>query len=263
MKIGSEHPALGLKEGIHWHINPDVRVEYAVSDKEHEKLQWVRYTNSKTAETIVYQDQDSPLSESDVKGKEIRTMDCMDCHNRPSHLYRPPTFFINDAMRADEISHELPEIKSLAVKLCENEFPSTKAALKIIEDEIHKFYKEKYPALYQSKKALVEKAVKGLQDAFSKNIFPEMKVRWSAYPNHIGHLEFKGCFRCHDGKHASKEGKVIRKDCNLCHIINAQGTPADMEITEVQKALEFKHPEDIGDAWKEMLCTECHTGINP
>ncbi|MDP4193180.1 MAG: cytochrome c3 family protein, partial [Bacteroidota bacterium] len=101
------------------------------------------------------------------------------------------------------------------------------------------------------------------QRAVSANIFPEMKVRWDAYPNQIGHLTFNGCFRCHDDKHVSDDGKVISKDCNLCHIINAQGTTKDMQVAKVNEALEFKHPSDIGDAWKESLCTECHTGLNP
>ncbi|MEW5806779.1 MAG: NapC/NirT family cytochrome c [Acidobacteriota bacterium] len=263
MKIGAEHPALGLREGIHWHINPDVRVEYIATDEEREKLPWVRYTNLKTGEQVTYQDQDAPLSAEEIKKRESRVMDCMDCHNRPSHLYRPPAFFVNDAMKAGEIPTELPEIKSLAMKICGNEFKTTEEAMKAIEMEIHRFYKEAYPDIYESKRKLVEESVKGLQQAFSENIFPEMKVRWSAYPNQIGHIEFNGCFRCHNDRHKSQEGKVIRKNCDQCHIISAQGSPENMEIAELNQALEFKHPEDIGDAWKEMLCTECHTGLNP
>ena len=90
-----------------------------------------------------------------------------------------------------------------------------------------------------------------------------MKVKWNAYPNHIGHLEFNGCFRCHTDTHKTKNGEIIRKDCNLCHIISAQGTPDNMEIANLGEALEFNHPEDIDDAWKEEFCTNCHTGLNP
>jgi hypothetical protein len=105
--------------------------------------------------------------------------------------------------------------------------------------------------------------VSGLQEEFQKNIFPEMKVRWDAYPNNIGHLEFNGCFRCHSDTHITNNGEMISKDCNLCHTISAQGPINNIEAAGYNEALEFKHPEDIGDDWKESLCIDCHTGLNP
>ena len=33
-----------------------------------------------------------------------------------------------------------------------------------------------------------------------------MKVTWGTHPNHIGHMNYPGCFRCHDGGHAAKDG---------------------------------------------------------
>ena len=56
-----------------------------------------------------------------------------------------------------------------------------------------------------------------------------MKVNWKTHPNNIGHLYFQGCFRCHDGNHVSKDGKVISKDCNSCHTVleQVEGTHAD------------------------------------
>jgi hypothetical protein len=68
-----------------------------------------------------------------------------------------------------------------------------------------------------------------------------------------------GCFRCHDGKHVSPEGKVISKDCNSCHTILYQG-PEQVPSTYTTAGAEFIHPEDIGDAWKETNCNDCHTG---
>ena len=90
-----------------------------------------------------------------------------------------------------------------------------------------------------------------------------MKVKWDAYPNHIGHMEFNGCFRCHDDNHTNENGKVIQKDCNICHEIIAQGSLENKETAMVGEKLEFKHPIDIDGAWKEGLCTDCHTGLNP
>jgi hypothetical protein len=263
MKIGGPQSALGLIEGIHWHINPHVKVEYIATDEVRENLPWVRYTNLETGEVKIYQDQDDSLNQAAIDTLEVRTMDCMDCHNRPSHLYRAPTRFINTAMTAGAIPAELPEIKSLSVELCAEEYPSNDSAMIYIRDKIDEFYSENYPEIYQQKKELVEQAIIGLQNEFSKNIFSEMKVRWDAYPDHIGHLEFNGCFRCHNDLHATESGKVINKDCNSCHIINAQGIQGSAEVALVGQALEFKHPEDIGESWKEGLCVDCHTGLNP
>jgi hypothetical protein len=166
-------------------------------------------------------------------------------------------------MTAGKIPTELPEIKYLALDLCDRDYSTMDSAMQTIAVEIDEYYKENYPEIYENQKELVSKAIKGLQEAFSKNIFPETKVKWSAYPNHIGHLEFNGCFRCHNDTHTSEDGQVIRKDCNLCHVIRAQGVPDNMQFAIGDEPLEFKHPEDIDEVWKESLCTDCHTGLNP
>jgi hypothetical protein len=263
MKIGSEHSAYGLKEGIHWHINPNVRVEYVAVDHTREIIPWVKLTNQETGEVKIFQDENNLLEPGQLDTLEVRTMDCIDCHNRPSHMYRPPTLFINSAITAGDIPVELPEIKSLALELCSEEFDTSDEAMDNIKNKILEYYQENYPEIYQNKKQLVDKAIEGLQTVYAVNIFPEMKVQWSAYPNHIGHLEFDGCFRCHTDTHIDKDGDIIRKECNLCHIINAQGVADAMEVALVGEALEFKHPEDIDEVWKEGLCTDCHTGLNP
>ncbi len=263
MKIGADHSALGLTEGIHWHINPGVQIDYISADERHQKLPWVRYTNLETGETVIYRDEDESLEDSLITEDNIRTMDCMDCHNRPSHSYRPPAFFINEFITAGEIPVELPEIKSLAMEICGEDFSSRDSALTYIKMTVTDFYASNYPEIHSDKFYLIEKAVNGIQTAFSENIFPEMNVKWSAYPNNIGHLEFDGCFRCHNDRHVNGDGEYISKDCSVCHAIDAQGTPEDMEIAEFNASLEFRHPVDIDEAWQETLCTECHTGLNP
>jgi hypothetical protein len=190
-------------------------------------------------------------------------MDCIDCHNRPSHSYRPPAFFVNEAITGGEIPKDLPGIKSLAMEICSEEFTSSDSAKNYIHNTIMEYYESDYPEIFAEQKALVEQAIEGLQSAYSENIFPDMKVRWSAYPNHIGHLEFDGCFRCHNDTHVNESGKVIEKDCNLCHTIEAQGEADDIQFAEFGESLEFLHPADVGDDWKDALCTDCHTGLDP
>ncbi len=262
MKIGAEKSALGLQEGIHWHINPDTKIEYIATDKRREKLPWVRYTNLKTGEITVFNDEEDPLDEAAIQSAEIRTMDCMDCHNRPSHDYRAPVEFVNHAITAGKISTELPEIKSLLMDICDAEYTSMDSAKSAIEKQITEFYQEDYPEVYEENKALIDQAIAAMQEVFSQNIFPDMGVRWDKYPNHIGHTNFDGCFRCHNDTHESAAGKVISKDCNLCHSIVAQGSPGEMEFASIGQGLEFRHPDGDED-WKDGLCTDCHTGLNP
>ncbi len=258
MKIGPTFGALGLSEGIHWHINSDIKVEYIATDEKNLDIPWVRYTNLKTGEEKVYISEEDPIEESELANYEIRVMDCMDCHNRPSHQYYPPAFFINNAITAGSIPKELPEIKSVSMDILGNDFTTEDSAMIFIREEIESYYED-----YDVSKELVEKAIVGIQNEFKKNIFPEMKVKWDAYPNHIGHVEFEGCFRCHFDTHATEEGEYISKDCENCHSINAQGTLDEMEYAEAGQSLEFRHPVDIDGAWQEMKCIECHTGLNP
>ena len=84
-----------------------------------------------------------------------------------------------------------------------------------------------------------------------------MNVSWKGFPDNVGHLYSDGCFRCHDGKHVSKDGKVITKDCNTCHTLLSQGIGAGPDRTSL-KGVPFKHPGDVGDSWKEMNCSGCH-----
>lgn len=260
MRIGASHSALGLEEGIHWHINSNVKVEYVSIDDQREEIPWVRYTNLETGEVTIYEDEYNALEEGQLDSMVIRKMDCMDCHNRPSHSYKPPAFFVNNAMAAGTMPKELPELKYISMEICAEEFETREEADQYISDELTTFYEENYPEV---DKSLVEKAVVGLQKEYAKNIFPEMKVRWDQYPNHIGHVEFNGCFRCHNDMHASEDGKVISKDCNQCHYITGQGPADNLELASINERLEFQHPTDIDEMWKDMLCTDCHTGLNP
>lgn len=264
MKIGSNLSALGLEEGIHWHINPNVKIEYKSIDKKREKIPWVKYTNLKTGEVNEYVDHEVKISKEELSKLETRTVDCMDCHNRPSHNYQPPAFFINNALTKGTIPKDLPQIKFAALEVLTKKFETTEDAHKAIATEINQFYEDNYPDVFKNKKELIAKGIKGIQEAFSLNTFPEMKVRWDVYPNNIGHMEFMGCFRCHNDKHVTDKGRLIKKDCNQCHTINAQGPPDKLEVAAINKPLNFRHPGgDVGEVWKKMLCVECHTGLNP
>ena len=261
IKTGPNYSALGLEEGIHWHINPDVTIEYKASSQSREEIPWVKYTNKKTGESYIYEDTENPLSEEQIRTTPNRTMDCMDCHNRPSHNYLSPAKFVDNAMTAGLISSDIPELKLTAMGLLGEEYPTKDSAFMAIEKGMKEYYVDMYPEFMDTNLILIESAIAVLQQEYAKNIFPFMKVQWNVYPNHIGHIESNGCFRCHDDKHLSKQERKIDKDCNLCHIINAQGSPLNMERSLTFESIEFKHPIDIDEEWKVSNCADCHSAL--
>ncbi len=261
MKIGPEMEAHGLKEGIHWHINPNVKIEYLYTSEKRDTIPWVKYTNLETGEESIYVDKDFTGDISALQNTELRTMDCIDCHNRPSHDYRNPVDFIDDAITRDAISKKLPDIKLLCMDILNKVFPTTDSAMAFIDHEVNYYYDMMYPEIMDTSAFLLEEAIATIQEEFNKNIFPEMKVRWDAYPNHLGHIESNGCHRCHSDRHISIENKTISRDCSLCHNIISQGHPGEMTYTTINESLEFKHPVDIDEEWRNFACSECHSAL--
>lgn len=258
MKIGPQFSASGLSEGIHWHINPDVNIEYIASDDRRENIAWVRYTNTRTGETYQYMNEEDLPDDSILKSNPTRRMDCIDCHNRPSHVYKAPQHFVDNLMVAGKVSSEIPFIKKTAMEILKTSYGTKDSAFAALQEGITAFYKEAYPDYYNTHKQQIGEAILAIRDAYGKNVFPKMKVAYDAYPDHIGHLESRGCFRCHNDLFKTKEGRVISKDCNLCHTIIGQGDPLALQKVAVTDTLEFIHPVDIKEVWKTSDCSECH-----
>ncbi len=258
MKVGASHSALGISEGIHWHINSDISVEYWDQNEDRESLPYVRYINKVSGDTTVYIDSDVDFDPDTINLEVLRTVDCMDCHNRPSHTYDTPQNFVDYGLTNGTIPKSLPGIKAASMDILAIEYENGEQADSAIAAGINAYYLDNYPDLAQNQKADIEQAIAGIKDAYSVNIFPEMKASWKYYPDQIGHMEYNGCFRCHNDRHTSKNGKTISKDCNLCHTILMQGPEGNEEAALFNSSLEFKHPIDIDGAEKEMLCSDCH-----
>jgi cytochrome c2 len=216
------------------------KVEYIAADEARQKIPWVRVTD-RQGKVTVFEAVDTPLKPEEVASAKPRQMDCIDCHNRPSHIYNPPARAVNVAMATGRIDPKIPYVKKLAVEALTAEYRTTEEAMQKIAETV--------PAAAASE----------VQKIYKANFFPEMKVNWRAYPNNIGHTIFPGCYRCHDGKHKSADGQTISHDCKSCHIILAQGRGDQLGKISAD-GLEFEHPTDIADMWKEMNCAECHTG---
>jgi hypothetical protein len=145
----------------------------------------------------------------------------MDCHNRPTHAFQMPERAVDEAMATGRISAKLPYVKREAVAALKATYADRAAASEQIPGALGEFYKTKYPSVYQTERAAIETAAEQVKAIYLRNIFPEMRIAWGTHPNNIGHEDFLGCFRCHDGKHKSSDGRMITDDCSACHQVLA------------------------------------------
>jgi hypothetical protein len=263
LKTGGSNPGTGFATGIHWHININSMIDYIPRDESRQDIPWVKVTMKGSGAITIYQDADNPLTDEEIAQAEPRLMDCMDCHNRPSHQFFSPDFAIDQAINIGLIDPAIPEIKRVAVENISAKYDSDEDAFSKIAEAIPDFYEENYPEFYHDNRDLIDAAVPAIQDAYAKNIFPIMKARWSVYPINVGHFRNIGCMRCHDGNHKSDDGRVISHQCDACHTIMAQGSGEKAEFTSTAEGLEFQHPIDIDEMWREVGCYECHTGEQP
>jgi nitrate/TMAO reductase-like tetraheme cytochrome c subunit len=257
IKTGGGDPGLGQSTGgIHWHMNIAYKFFYFATDDHRQVIPWVRMEDAKGNVTD-FINKDTPPTQEQIDKATKRRMDCIDCHDRPSHVFTPPDLSVDQSMVAGSIDPTLPFIKAQGVEVLTGDYKTADEAKKAIAEKIPKFYADKYPQIAASKAASISKAVKELQVIYGNTFFPTMKVDWKTHPNNIGHLYYPGCFRCHDGNHVSKDGKVISKDCNSCHtVLDEQvGSTHVAQMPSVQ----FKHPVDIGDL-TAVTCSDCHSG---
>jgi Ni/Fe-hydrogenase b-type cytochrome subunit len=246
--------------GIHWHMNINNRVEYIAIDRERQQIPWVRVTNLKTGQAAVYSSRAEPLTDEAILGYGVRTMDCMDCHNRPTHILASPTRSVDWAMADNRIDPSLPGIKQTAVALLAKRYESRDEGLRAISDGIQSYYRDNYPEMSGTQQQKLSAAVSELQSIYRDYFFPYMRVRWETYPENSSHLLSPGCWRCHDGQHRSVDGKTIENGCTTCHAILQQGKPGQLSVASGPEGLRFEHPVPIGGMEFETPCYDCHTG---
>ena len=256
LKIGGGNSELGRTEGIHWHMNVANRIEYIHTDTIRNIIPWIKLTDMEGKE-VIYRSTEIEFDENNYEPENYRLMDCIDCHNRPSHIFNPADKSVNLSLSLGRIDEELPFIKSIAVDALEHQYSQKHIGLDSIKIFVENFYLYNYPEVYKSKLKSIERSIVEIQKIYNRNYFPGMRISWRGFPNHISHLYDTGCFRCHDGKHVSDDGKVISKDCKLCHTIIAQVTPDGNEYLSL-KGLEFIHPVELEESIDEQVCVKCH-----
>ncbi len=213
VKVGGKEGE--ASHGIHWHIDPDHQIRY-LSDPSREHIYDIELTDKIEGSVKVFK-----VEKAAPEDAEWRTMDCVDCHNRPSHTFNSPETEVDMALMEGRIDKSLPYIKREGVRiLTEKEYPTHEEAREGIVSAVADFYLQNYPDLANS--GAVLQAGKALGDAYTWNNFPHMNVTWNMYPNHIGHQQAPGCFRCHDNKHKTEDGEKVSKNCKTCHTIVAK-----------------------------------------
>ena len=229
-------------------MNVANKIEYIATDDQRQVIPWVRVTATNGVVTEFRTDN----FKADPATHTIRTMDCLDCHNRPAHHFRAPNDAVDLAMAAGRIDPAIPLVKSNVVAALTGIYSTEEDALQKITSVL----KGKYPN--HPKTGALTDEVRRLYQA---NFFPEMKADWRAYPNNIGHKEWPGCFRCHDGLHkaADAKTKIPASDCNSCHVILAQGSGEQLDKLN-PKGHSFFHIDAINE---DFSCNNCHTGAFP
>jgi hypothetical protein len=202
--------------GIHsWHIDPRRETSYISLDPQRQEIALVRVKEPDGTVTEYYAD-GVPLPAEQIATAEIRQMDCMDCHNRPTHSFELPAAAVDKAISHGEIDASLPFVKKVSVEAL-RESKGELGDLEQLERRLTSFYQQHFGDTYRDRADEVAAAVRSVQAIYRRNVFPEMGVTWGTYPSNISHIDSPGCFRCHDDSHKSKDGKVISQDCTLCH----------------------------------------------
>jgi len=256
IKTGGGDPVTGAPSGIHWHMNIGNRIDYVAADEKRQVIPYIRVEDL-TGRVTEYYAKDSTLTKDQIAKADKHHMDCVDCHNRPTHIYVPPDLSVDQALLSRHVDASLPFIKQQAVTVLAATYKTSDEAMRGIASGLQGFYETKYPDVAKAKQLEIRNAVTELQQIYSRTFFPDMKLSWLTHPNNLGHYYYPGCFRCHDGQHVSADGKVITRDCNQCHTMMSE--TEGVASANAPAAPTFQHPVDLGDL-TQVSCADCHNG---
>jgi hypothetical protein len=203
--------------GIHGkHMGPGVEIHYAASDSARQTIPWVEYRNRKTGVSKTFLAEDS--NATSIAKLPRYEMQCVDCHNRPTHTFDLPDRAVDQALAQGRISSTLPFVKKETILLLKRKYASNDQASRAIPAALTEYYRQSDPALCNDRGQDIATAGTEIAAIYNRNVFPDLKVTWGTYPNNLGHTDAPGCFRCHDGSHSSSDKKsTITQDCNTCH----------------------------------------------
>jgi len=232
MRIGSGGYSGRDAHGIHWHVSEEHSVSY-VGSRDRNTISRVEL-RAADSDPVVYRRAAGVLPSG---GTEERLMDCIDCHNRPTHVFLTAEEALDQKLITGVIPREIPFIKRQGLAALQRKYPSQEVATRAIANELMEWYRRESPEIVAQRSELLKKAVMGVQQAYIENVFPEMNIDWGTYTSFTGHRDGdSGCFRCHNNEFRTESGKTITQDCDACHIILVEDQPA-RNIREILKGL--------------------------
>jgi len=224
--------------GIHGrHFGPGIHIRFAASDAKRQTIPWVEYRDTNAGTVQVFASQDP--SPDTAKNLPKYDMQCVDCHNRPTHTFESASVGMDNALVLGEIPTTLPYIKKKGVELLQVNYKSNREAAEKLPPALASFYQQSYPEIFPQRSQDIQQAAQALVAIYNRNVFPDLKVTWGTYPNNLGHTEFPGCFRCHDGSHSTTDGQTITQDCNSCHepLAMDEATPEILKTLGIEERL--------------------------
>jgi NapC/NirT cytochrome c family protein len=225
LRLGSVGGQGSDARGIHWHASRDHEIRYWATDRRRENIVRVELTEADGSTRVWTRpgtDADEAGHEPESTHESVRVMDCIDCHNRPTHVYLPPDQALDEAMSDGRIDATIPWIRSMAEVVLTRDYETRDLAMEGIA-ELPDLYRQRYPEYGVEYEDAILSVVPVLQDIHRTFVYPSMKIGWNTYPSLIGHptAETAGCFRCHDGVLVDPNGKQISNDCRSCHFVLA------------------------------------------
>lgn len=202
-------------KGIHGaHMGRGLKIDYEAADAKRDKILGLRVTKGGQVTEFATSD----FSSGKVKSSFRRHMDCLDCHNRPAHEFELPDRAVDKAMTEGLLPQTIPFFRKAALEVLGGKYASHAEAEKLLPAQLVGYYQKNQPGVLNTHKAELEKASLFLLTLYQRNVSPEMKVTWGTYPQHLGHTDSPGCFRCHGDELKPKtQGKAITQDCDACH----------------------------------------------
>jgi hypothetical protein len=206
--------------GIHGkHFGPGIEIRFAPADPERQHIPWVEYRNTTTNETRVYKSGEGSTTTAPTTSPVV--MECVDCHNRPSHTLAPPERELDVAFAGGWLPTSLPFLKKTSLEALKASYGSSDEAARKIPEAIERYYRQAHPDVYAARTADVQSAARHVAEIYGRNVFPDLNVTWGTYANNLGHESSPGCFRCHDDQHTTADGRSIAQDCAACHEVVA------------------------------------------
>ncbi len=234
MKTGGGSLDLGRHGGIHWwHIYSDNKIRYLASDTRRQEIAWVELTTA-DGEVRTYMREGEEPPSPELIAAEARVMDCIDCHNRPTHFFEPPSKALDRILENHGEFRELHAFKKVALAALEEEYTTHDEGMRGVTAAVLEHYTKNAPDLATGNRALVESAAAAVGQVYARISFPEMKTNWETHPNNIGHDDFPGCWRCHDDEMRTAGGEhVIPQDCETCHVFLIEDSPELPDISRL------------------------------